>query len=82
MPSRKGRFNFPTFDGSSSANLSEQNGSEETSEEIEMKSENLEDDVSDTTSDDDNDDEPERGYWNSKAEFILSCVGYAVGIGR
>jgi len=27
-------------------------------------------------------DEPERGHWGSKAEFILSCVGYSVGIGN
>ena len=27
-------------------------------------------------------DEYERGQWGSKAEFILSCVGYSVGIGN
>ena len=30
---------------------------------------------------DDNEDQ-ERGEWGSKAEFILSCVGYSVGIGN
>ena len=24
----------------------------------------------------------DRGQWGSKAEFILSCVGYSVGIGN
>merc|ERR1711963_1292493 len=28
------------------------------------------------------DDEIDRGHWGSKAEFILSCVGYSVGIGN
>ena len=27
-------------------------------------------------------DEYDRGQWGSKAEFILSCVGYSVGIGN
>ncbi|KAK7867663.1 hypothetical protein R5R35_011546 [Gryllus longicercus] len=27
-------------------------------------------------------DEPERGNWSGKAEFILSCLGYAIGIGN
>jgi len=27
-------------------------------------------------------DEYERGHWGSKAEFILSCIGYSVGIGN
>lgn len=25
---------------------------------------------------------PERGSWASKTEFILSCAGYAIGIGN
>ena len=28
--------------------------------------------------DDDLEDEEERGEWGSKAEFILSCIGYSV----
>ena len=24
----------------------------------------------------------ERGHWGSRAEFILSCVGYSVGLGN
>jgi len=28
------------------------------------------------------DDEYDRGHWGSKAEFLLSCVGYSVGIGN
>ena len=27
---------------------------------------------------DDDDDEYDRGHWGSKAEFILSCVGFSV----
>ena len=27
-------------------------------------------------------EEPERGAWASKTEFILSCAGYAIGIGN
>jgi len=27
-------------------------------------------------------EEYERGHWGSKAEFILSCIGYSVGIGN
>jgi len=27
-------------------------------------------------------EEYERGHWGSKAEFLLSCIGYSVGIGR
>jgi len=27
-------------------------------------------------------EEYDRGYWGSKAEFILSCIGYSVGIGN
>ena len=26
--------------------------------------------------------EEERGHWGSKTEFILSCVGYSVGVGN
>lgn len=26
--------------------------------------------------------EPERGNWASKTEFLLSCAGYAIGIGN
>lgn len=29
-----------------------------------------------------NKSEPERGTWASKTEFILSCAGYAIGIGN
>lgn len=28
--------------------------------------------------DDDDDEDYDRGHWGSKAEFILSCVGYSV----
>ena len=24
----------------------------------------------------------ERGHWGSRAEFVLSCVGYSVGLGN
>lgn len=27
-------------------------------------------------------EEPERGSWASKTEFLLSCAGYAIGIGN
>jgi len=37
--------------------------------------------ISQSPSRDDNEDQ-ERGEWGSKAEFILSCVGYSVGIGN
>lgn len=30
--------------------------------------------------DEDDDDEIERGHWGSKAEFILSCIGFSVSI--
>ena len=26
--------------------------------------------------------EEERGHWGSRAEFVLSCVGYSVGLGN
>ena len=26
--------------------------------------------------------EPERGNWANKTEFLLSCAGYAIGIGN
>lgn len=29
---------------------------------------------------DEDDDEYERGHWGSKAEFILSCVGFSVSV--
>ncbi|XP_015521618.1 sodium- and chloride-dependent glycine transporter 1-like isoform X1 [Neodiprion pinetum] len=32
--------------------------------------------------DDQDEDEPERGTWASKTEFLLSCAGYAIGIGN
>lgn len=28
------------------------------------------------------DEEPERGAWANKTEFLLSCAGYAIGIGN
>jgi len=28
------------------------------------------------------DDNPDRGHWGSRAEFILSCIGYSVGLGN
>jgi len=28
------------------------------------------------------DEELDRGHWGSKAEFILSCIGFSVGIGN
>ena len=31
---------------------------------------------------DDGKDEPPRGNWDSKAEFVLSCVGMSVGLGN
>ncbi|XP_062271426.1 sodium- and chloride-dependent neutral and basic amino acid transporter B(0+) [Scomber scombrus] len=31
---------------------------------------------------DDGDENPERGNWNSKREYILSTIGYAVGLGN
>ena len=27
-------------------------------------------------------DEPKRRKWGNKAEFLLSCIGYAVGLGN
>lgn len=30
----------------------------------------------------DTNSEPERGNWASKTEFLLSCAGYAIGIGN
>lgn len=27
-------------------------------------------------------DEPKRRRWGNKAEFLLSCIGYAVGLGN
>ena len=30
----------------------------------------------------DDDEQYDRGHWGSKAEFILSCIGYSVGIGN
>lgn len=31
---------------------------------------------------DDGDENPERGNWTSKKEYILSTIGYAVGLGN
>ncbi|GCB63003.1 hypothetical protein scyTo_0013144, partial [Scyliorhinus torazame] len=31
---------------------------------------------------DETDDHVERGYWSSKAEYLLSMIGYAVGLGN
>ena len=31
---------------------------------------------------DDRSETPERGAWASKTEFLLSCAGYAIGIGN
>ena len=27
-------------------------------------------------------EETDRGHWGSRAEFVLSCVGYSVGLGN
>ena len=32
--------------------------------------------------DGDQEEEYDRGHWGSKAEFLLSCIGYSVGIGE
>jgi len=38
--------------------------------------------VTKDVSNDDDDEQYDRGHWGSKAEFILSCIGYSVGIGN
>lgn len=42
-----------------------------------MKNEKLEFDIKEHVPDKD-----DRGKWNSKTEYILSCLGYAIGIGN
>ena len=34
------------------------------------------------TSSFDSDDEPQRDLWGSQKEFLLSCIGYTVGLGN